>query len=68
MKGDFASRLRWGFLVGVLIAGGIIAKDVLLGEWDELGLVEILTLVLAVLISAFAWAWLSSKFGGNDDA
>ena len=68
MKGDFATRLRWGFLVGLLIAGGIVVKDVVLGEWDELGLVKILTLVLTVLISAFAWAWLSGKIGRDSDA
>ena len=68
MKGDFASRLRWGFLVGLLIAGAIVVKDVVLGEWDELSLVKVLTLALTVLISAFTWAWLSGKIGRDSDA
>jgi hypothetical protein len=68
MKTDFASRLRWGFLVGLLIAGGIVVKDVVLGQWDELGPVKFATLVVTVLISAFAYAWLSGRFGRNDDA
>lgn len=66
--GDYVSRLRWGFIVGLLIALGILAKDIVLGEWDELGPVKILTLVLTVLISAFAWAWLSGKFRRDGDA
>ena len=68
MKGDFISRLRWGLLVGLLIAGGIVVKDVVLGEWDELGPIKILTLILTILISAFAWAWLSGKIGRDSDA
>lgn len=68
MKGDFATRLRWGFLVGLLIAGGIVVKDVVLGQWDALGPVKILTLVLTVLISAFAWAWLGGKIRKDSDA
>ncbi len=66
MKGDYTTRLRWGFIFGLLIAIGVVAKDVALGEWDELGAVKILTLVLTVLISAFAWASLSGRFGGGD--
>ncbi len=68
MKGDYATRLRWGFIVGLLIALGILAKDIVLGESDIFDPVRILTLVLTVLISAFAWAWLSGKFGKDDDA
>ena len=68
MKGDYATRLRWGFIFGLLIAAAVVAKDVLLGEWSELNPVKLLTLVLTVLISAFVWAWLSGKFGKDDDA
>lgn len=68
MKGDYVTRLRWGFVFGLLIATAVVAKDVLLGEWSELNPVKLLTLVLTVLISAFAWAWLSGKFGKDDDA
>lgn len=68
MNGDYVSRLRWGFVFGLLIAGSIVVKDVLLGQWGDLTPVKLLTLVLTVLISAFAWAWLSGKFGRGDDA
>ncbi len=68
MKGDYVSRLRWGFVFGLLIALGVVAKDIVLGDWDQLGPIKILTLALTVLISAFAWAWLSGKFGRDDDA
>ncbi len=66
MKSSFAIRFRWGLLVGALIAGGIIAKDIVLGEWQGFDTVRMATLGLTILIAAAIWAWLTGRIGNRD--
>lgn len=66
MKSAFAIRFRWGLLVGALIAGGIIAKDIVLGEWQGFDTVRMVTLGLTVVIAALIWAWLTGRMGKTD--
>jgi hypothetical protein len=66
VNSPFAIRFRWGLLVGALIAGGIVAKDIVLGEWQGLDTVRMLTLGLTVLIAAAIWAWLMGRIGNRD--
>lgn len=68
MSSAFAARLRWGFLVGTIITGVLMAKDIIFGEWQGFGSVRVVTLTLAIFITAFLWAWLAGRFGNHDDA
>lgn len=67
MTPRFARRLRWGAVAGSVLAGGVVAKDVLLGQWDELAPARIAVLALAVAVAALIWAWLG-RFTGESDA
>lgn len=66
MNSPFSIRFRWGLLVGALIAGGIVAKDIVLGEWQGFDTVRMVTLGLTIIISAAIWAWLTGRIGNRD--
>ncbi len=68
MSEGFAARLRWGLLVGLCVAGTLMAKDILFGEWQGFDSVRVVTLTLSIFITAFLWAWLAGRFGRRDDA
>ena len=61
MTTAFASRLRSGMVVGVIIALGIVAMDMVLGKWDALVMSRMITLGITILVAAFAWAWLTGR-------
>ncbi len=66
MTSPFAIRFRWGLVFGALITGGIVAKDILLGEWQGFDTVRMITLGLTIIISAAIWAWLMGRIGNRD--
>jgi hypothetical protein len=68
VTGGFASRFRWGLLIGLLLTLGIIVKDVWLGTFDGLASPKMMTLLLTMVIAALLWAWIAGRFGRNDDA
>jgi hypothetical protein len=68
VKPGFATRLRAGLLVGLFVAFGIIAMDIMLGKWEGLRPERLLTLVIAVMVTAMLWAFLTGLQRKDDDA